>query len=252
MEHTERFTVRAGSYVGGRPGYPGALGELLAARGLLARPCADVGAGTGLFTRSLLDAGATVRAVEPNAAMRAELERELGAAVRAGRLRVLPGSAEATGLDATSVGLVACAQSAHWFDPVRAGAEFRRVLAPGGSLLLVWNDWRGSATDGFTRAYGEVVRRFSSTPAENATRVPLELVGQFFAGAPFEQLTFPNPTAFTLERLQALATSVSYLPAEGTPEQAEMRAALDAAFDGHQVGGAVTLEYVTHAFLGAL
>ncbi len=252
MQHTERFTARADSYVGGRPGYPAALAEVLASRGLLTLPCADVGAGTGLFTRLLLGAGATVRAVEPNDAMRAELERDLQDHVRSGRLSVLPGSAEETGLEAAGVGLVSCAQSAHWFDAERARAEFRRALAPGGALLLVWNDWRGHADTRFTRAYSAVVRRFTSNPAENATRVPLDLVARYFAGAPFEHLEFQNPVTFTRERLHALATSVSYLPARGTPGQADMQAALDAAFDAHQEGGRVTMAYVTHAFLGAL
>ena len=40
--------------------------------------------------------------------------------------------------DDVDAGLVA-AQAAHWFEPVAAAREFRRVLRPGGAVGFVWN-----------------------------------------------------------------------------------------------------------------
>ncbi|HEY8427370.1 MAG TPA: methyltransferase domain-containing protein, partial [Sandaracinaceae bacterium] len=73
MRHGD-FTEQAGAYARARPGYPDALVDRLAARaGVRAGdPVADVGAGTGLFTRALAARGFAVTAVEPNAAMRAK------------------------------------------------------------------------------------------------------------------------------------------------------------------------------------
>lgn len=249
MSNPDRFLGRAAVYAGARPGYPAALAGWMSARGLLRGRVADIGAGTGLFTRLLLDAGAHVTALEPNPEMRAELLTAMAPEVRAGQLDVLDGTAEATGLPAASVSLVTAAQAAHWFDPIPTAREFGRVLEPGGLVLLVWNDWRGVDAP-FNRAYGEVVRAFSDTDTpEVVSRVPDRELPQFFPSG-FETRAFDHPVPFTRERLRALAGSVSYLPAPGGARSKPLAAALDAAFEAHQHGAEVTLHYQTHAYLG--
>ena len=94
---------------------------------------ADVGAGTGKFTRQLLDSGAAVVAVEPVAAM-----RDLFRSVLPG-VEVLDGTGESIPLPDGSVDAVTAAQAAHWFEPALALAELARVLRPGGGLALLWN-----------------------------------------------------------------------------------------------------------------
>lgn len=102
----------------------------------------EVGAGTGLFTRSLaalpVDRVRSVTAVEPAASMRAVLERDV-AAGSDGRVRAVPGTAEATGLPEGSADVVVAAQAWHWVDPAAGSAEAARVLRPGGRLAAVWN-----------------------------------------------------------------------------------------------------------------
>lgn len=77
---TERFSNRVDTYVRARPSYPPEVLDLLAERcGLVPQTIvADVGSGTGILTRLLLGRGATVFAVEPNAAMRTAAEAALG------------------------------------------------------------------------------------------------------------------------------------------------------------------------------
>jgi SAM-dependent methyltransferase len=65
--------------------------------------------------------------------MRAKLQAALPGVV------TLDGTCEAIPLDSRSVDAVTCAQSFHWFDPVRGVSEIIRVLRPGGGLALVWN-----------------------------------------------------------------------------------------------------------------
>ncbi|GMA16503.1 class I SAM-dependent methyltransferase [Deinococcus metallilatus] len=251
MTAPDRFLGRAGVYAQARPRYPDALGAWLAERNLLAGGVADVGAGTGLFTRLLLRHAAQVHAVEPNPEMRARLAEELADQAAAGQLTVHDGTSEATGLPEKCVSLVTAAQAAHWFKPEPTVREFRRILRPGGHVLLVWNDWRGEDTP-FNVAYGEAVARFTEPGVPQlATRVPEAELPQFMPGG-FERVMFENPLPLTRERLHALAASVSYLPSPEDAAYPAMTQALDALFGAYQQGGTVTLAYRTHAFAGRL
>ncbi|UBV43843.1 class I SAM-dependent methyltransferase [Deinococcus taeanensis] len=251
LSNPDRFLGRAGAYAAARPGYPPELGTWLRNDGLLGAGVADIGAGTGLFTRLLLHEGATVTAVEPNPEMRTHLAAAFPDEQAAGRLTVQAGTSEATGLPGASVNLITAAQAAHWFDPPRTVLEFRRVLRPGGQVLLVWNDWRGADTP-FNRVYGEVVRAFTEQDAPPlATRVPEDQLPGLLPGG-FQTRLFEQRNALSRERLHALAGSVSYLPAPDAPAFPALQAELDLAFDHHAERGKVTLTYVTHAFLGRL
>jgi SAM-dependent methyltransferase len=126
------FGSAADLYERGRPPYPpAALDWLLPPT---ARRVLDVGAGTGKLTRLLVARGLDVVAVEPTDGMRAELTRVLPGT------RALAGSAEQIPLADGAVDAVLFAQAWHWADPVRAVPEVARVLSPGGTLGLVWNE----------------------------------------------------------------------------------------------------------------
>lgn len=249
MSNADRFLGRAEVYAAARPSYPAALREWLAELGLLTR-VADIGAGTGLFTRLLLEGGAQVTAVEPNADMRKQLADSLVEAMQAGQLQVQEGTSEATGLPDASVQLVTAAQAAHWFDPPPTLREFRRVLVPGGQVLLVWNDWR-AGQEPFNVAYGETITRFYQDGDDpvHINRVPEAEISGFMPGGHLKRI-FENPVSLSRERLQALAGSVSYLPHPQDPSYPRLTRALNELFEAHQRNGEVVFHYRTHAFLG--
>jgi SAM-dependent methyltransferase len=93
----------------------------------------DLGAGTGKLTATLVELGAEVTAVEPDAAMLAELRRALP------HVRARCGSAEAIPLADGSVDAVVAGNAMHWFDMDVAGPEIARVLVPGATLAGLWN-----------------------------------------------------------------------------------------------------------------
>ncbi|MDP8910640.1 MAG: methyltransferase domain-containing protein [Actinomycetota bacterium] len=138
-DHVDRFArafeAAVGAYERGRPGYPAdALAWLTAELGLRAgRTVVDLGAGTGKLTRLLVSTAASVLAVEPGDAMRAQLVASVPGAT------ALNGSAEAIPLPAESVDAITVAQAFHWFRPGPAIAEMHRVLRPGGGVAILWN-----------------------------------------------------------------------------------------------------------------
>jgi hypothetical protein len=80
-DSTERFSSRVDNYVKFRPDYPLGVNEILkSACGLTSSAViADVGSGTGIFSKSLLAQGFTVIGVEPNREMREAGEQMLEA-----------------------------------------------------------------------------------------------------------------------------------------------------------------------------
>lgn len=133
------FTGLATDYSQHRPDYcPSVLRALL---GLLGKPTSevdfvDVGAGTGIWTRMVHDAGVrSVTAVEPNEDMRnngiADSQRT--------DVCWLAGGAEATGLPSGSADWLSMASSFHWANFDTATQEFHRVLRAGGRFTALWN-----------------------------------------------------------------------------------------------------------------
>ena len=131
------FSRLAHDYAKFRPGY--SLDVAHAIIGIARQPksmllAVDVGAGTGIWTRTLQEAGiSTLVAVEPNDEMRAQ-----GEAASVG-IDWKKGTAEQTGIEKGSIDLLTMASAFHWADTEVALAEFNRVLRHDGILALLWN-----------------------------------------------------------------------------------------------------------------
>ena len=78
LNPTKRFSDRVENYRRYRPSYPRAVIDLIKSTAALSdgSAVADIGSGTGILTRLLLEAGLEVTAVEPNEAMRLAAEAD--------------------------------------------------------------------------------------------------------------------------------------------------------------------------------
>jgi ubiquinone/menaquinone biosynthesis C-methylase UbiE len=138
MKHGD-FTGLAGDYAKFRQGYAPQVATAILSyvgRDAASIDAADIGAGTGIWTRMLADGGLhSVVAVEPNDDMRGQgIEASRGTSIVWRK-----GSAEATGLPDASADLVSMASSFHWADFEKACDEFYRILRPGGVFVALWN-----------------------------------------------------------------------------------------------------------------
>lgn len=241
LNPTGRFSDRVRDYVRFRPSYPPeAIDELLGGLGdPAALRAADVGAGTGIFSRLLADRGVQVIAIEPNAAMR-------GAAGPHPRVDYREGTAERTGLPDAGVDLVVAAQAFHWFRPREALAEFRRILRPAGRLGLLWN--LRDESDAFTAGYTAAIREV--TGVEPAEMRPFD-AGLISAGGLFRPARrFESRFAQRLDETAVLgrAASASYVPKSG-PGWEQLAARLRELTNRHAAAdGLVTMRYVTRLY----
>lgn len=248
QDSTKRFSDRVENYAKYRPGYPD---EMLAYLGTLFRPgaiVADVGSGTGILTRRLLDQGYVVYAVEPNDPMRREAERALEAYPS---FHSVNGRAEATGLDDHSIDMITCAQAFHWFDPDATRLEFRRVLRQRGVTALIWNERQENEIADFGREYNDLlVRMVPDHKQINHRRIRAEEIDRFFTPGDVRLVTFQNHQLLDREGFRGRLLSSSYVPNVGQPGHEEIVEEADQIFLKHAADGKVRLEYQTTVYLG--
>jgi SAM-dependent methyltransferase len=122
----------ADAYDRARPSYPDDASRWLV--GTNPKTVLELGAGTGKLTASLQALGHRVVATDALAPMLAHLRSRVPGALP------VQAVAEQIPLPARSVDVVVSAQAYHWFDLGRALPEIARVLRPGGTIALVWNE----------------------------------------------------------------------------------------------------------------
>lgn len=248
VDPKQRFSGRASSYARARPGYPQALFDHLFSVGALFKGCkvADLGSGTGIFSELLLHQGLSVFAVEPNQEMRAVAEARLS---EMRGFTSIAGSAERTTLADHSLDAVTAAQAFHWFDLGPTQEEMVRILRPGGQVIMVWNN-REKEIGAFHRAYSQLVERFARDKEE--IDVLRKDPQERFYPAGYHHAQFQHSKEYDLDDLECLITSASYMPKQGELGFLEMIEELRFLFGEFQIGGKVTIGYVTDCYHGGL
>lgn len=251
LKSTERFTTRVADYVRYRPDYPTALVDWLHREMQVpaSATVADIGAGTGISCKLLLDAGHPVTAVEPNAAMRAAAREWLGSDTR---FAAVAGTAEATTLPDACVDLVTCAQAFHWLDQRAIKPEWRRILRPGGLAVVFWNSRRLTGTP-FLEGYEQLLLDYGLDYTSVAERYNDDAsMEAWFGGGLRGMARFDHGQRLDFDALRGRLLSSSYAPQQGHPKHEGMLAALRALFEATAVDGKVGFDYDTRAFAGTL
>jgi SAM-dependent methyltransferase len=135
-EASDRFGAQALAYDRYRPRYPEAVfDDILGVTDTTAgTEVIEIGAGTGIATEPLVRRGLSVTAIEPSPEMAALAQAKSGdrGSVFVGRFEnySAPGPVQ----------LVTAFNAWHWVEPETAVNRVAELLAPGGSLALVWTE----------------------------------------------------------------------------------------------------------------
>ena len=213
-----------------RPPYPATLVDRIA---VLTRQVgtriADLGAGIGHLALPLAARGLEVTAVEPARAM---LERLESNAIHGGLpLRCLHAAAESLPLVEASVDAVLIADALHFIDTELAGREVRRVLVPGGNLLVLSCAWADTP-------YMQEVARIMHEDAQRKPR-QMQLRRAQLGGVARVRLTdeqvFHDAKPVTHDELERILASVSFIgPAMNAERTANFRARIHGLAERHQ------------------
>jgi len=243
------FGAAASAYQSGRPDYPREavdwMLEPVREHGRALR-VADVGAGTGKLTRTIVEAGAEVVAIDPDADMLASLRENVHG------VPTFVGTAERIPLPEASVDAVLLGQAWHWVDVEAASTEVGRVLRAGGVLGLVWN-----IRDESDPWVARLTAAMHGSHAEELLAGDGPRVGAPFPGLDERRWTWTR--TLTRPALLDMVASRSYIITATDAERDGILANVGALFDERRrIEGAaaadgaetITLPYVTHAYRG--
>ncbi len=243
-----RFSTKADAYARYRWDYsPRAIACVVETACLSpASRVADIGSGTGIFTRHMADTAGTVYAVEPNAGMREQAEVLL-AGHRA--FVSINGCAEDTTLPDESVDVITVAQALHWFEPDETRREFRRILRPGGWLAVLWNrSTHQQLNEAFSELFTEA-NGWDTKPATNPT--PGQAI-RHFLNDDCLQRSFSVVEQETWEHFLGALRSDSHAPDECHPRYERFEQSARRVFDRFEKHGRLAVSFSTELRMGHL
>jgi SAM-dependent methyltransferase len=161
-------------YEAGRPQYPETVYEVLEQRCGLRSGCRvlEIGPGTGLVTKRLLEVGASVVAIEPDPGLGAYLHT----AFVDSAVEVVESPLESATLEDGAFDLALAATSFHWVDQKVGLGKLHGAIRPGASVALWWTLFRDpSATDEFTRVVEGILGPHTRGAFDEPGRPPFQL-----------------------------------------------------------------------------
>jgi ubiquinone/menaquinone biosynthesis C-methylase UbiE len=191
-----------------------------------------------------LENGNRVFGVEPNEVMRAAAVKHLE---KFPWFIPVAGTAEVTTLEDRSVDMVVAAQAFHWFDPDGTRAEFKRILKPGGFIVLMWNE-RQLDTTPFLIEYEAFLLKYANDYTKvRHENTDAQSLRRFFEKEP-SAATFQNVQVFDFDALKGRMLSSSYMPDETSEVFPAMIEELQNLFAKHSESGRISVFYDTRIY----
>ena len=247
-----RFDSKGEVYAKSRPNYPDEFIDYLYSEvGMTENSViADIGSGTGILTKPLLQRGSKVYAVEPNDDMRKMAERDLQSF---DGFTSVCAAAENTEIPDGSLDFVVVGQAYHWFDRALFQNECRRILKPDGKVVLVWN-FRDEQS-AIISENAEVNKRYC--PNFNGyTEGMMEIANddeftKFFVGD-YDSKVFANSVSCDEIRFVGRSLSSSYAPIVTDDNYVPYIDALKELFSKFSENGVLIYPYLTCSYVGSV
>ena len=187
MNFRDLFSDRAALYSQFRPRYPDRLFDFIASISPETNAAWDCATGNGQAAVGLADKFTRVIATDASA-------QQVANAQPHERIEYQVASAYETSIASNTVDAVTVAQALHWFDTARFYAEARRVLVPGGSVV-VWGYGDPAIDDARVNA---VVQAYNRGTVEDFWQPERQVLLDGYRTIPFPFDELPAP-AFELE-----------------------------------------------------
>ncbi len=242
----KKFDGMGKIYAKFRPTYPNQLFDYLYTNtGFTSQSViADIGAGTGIFSKKLLEKNSTVIAIEPNLDMSKTATQILSSFPN---FSVINAPAERTTLKDNSVDFITVAQAFHWFDKLKFKTECKRILKENGLVVLVWNSRDFSSE--IVKGNEEINKKYCPNFKGFAGGYEKDNFSDFYENS-YEILTFDNHLSFEKENFIGRNLSSSYAPKEKDINYHDYIEALTKLFDKYSDNGILTLPNYTDCYIG--
>lgn len=250
MDNTKLFSGKAEDYNKARPGYSNEFIEYLYNEiGFNKNSViADIGSGTGKFSRYILDRDSKVFCVEPNEDMRKMAEKELS---NYSNFISVKGEADNTTLENNSVDFITVAQAFHWFDVEKFREECRRILKSEGKVILIWNSRNinhivNKASNEINKKYCPRFKGFSSGVVKDDKRIKA-----FFFDR-YNRIEFTNNLYYNKENFIKRSLSSSYSLNADDKKYNEYIEEIEKLFDKYSCNGIIEIGNNTVGYIGEI
>jgi len=241
---TERFTDVVEDYNRYRPGYPAFIMEALEKNYKIEKDyvIADIGSGTGIFSRLFVEKEYMVYGIEPNDRMRKKSEQEFA---MNSNFKAIKSTAEKILLADKSIDIVTVAQAFHWFETEKAINEFYRILKDKGMIVLVWNE-RKKKDNHFGPKYERLLRKYCPDYEEtNHKKFTYENIKEIFKGNSIDLYMIDNFQELNINSFIGRVKSCSYCLKEDHKNYYPFMEKLNELFNAFQSQGIVKFDYNT-------
>lgn len=250
MDSFDKFNGKSDFYQKARPDYSGEFIHYMFSDIITTENAviADIGSGTGKFSKEFITRGYRTYCVEPGNDMRKTAQSLFS---QYGNYLSVNGDAQNTSLKSHSIDIITAAQAFHWFDTEKFRKECIRILKPDGIVILVWNSRIPTAELNIHHA--EIMKKycpgFYGFSGGDDT-IP-KLVDRFFEGH-YSKKVYDNYLHYTKDMFLNINNSKSYSLDSNDINYKAFTEKISELFDRYSENGILTVPDQTIAYWGKL